>query len=212
MSIRQQYQQPAVITMHESVSGRSVVMPIVYRERELPAAGIGSATRDRLSPARASPSCDSRIYGSARRALSGFRFQYQIERGLGRAAESCEPAFYDDLSQLRLPCLGTEGRAVVCKGSWHADHRRRGVEDPADRIQIIFHTVIGEGLHNHPGAVLRERLFHVLCRADRITHVMQTIEVGNEVVLLTGIVCRLCRCEGYILQACFLGPFACGQN
>ena len=79
-------------------------------------------------------------------------------------------------------------------------------------IQIIFAAVVGEWLHNHPRAMLRECLFDVFRSADRIAHVMQTIEVGNEVVLLAGIVCGLRHCKGHVLQACFFGPFACGQD
>jgi len=108
------------------------------------------------------------------------------------------------------PC-GTEGRAIVCQGSGYADHRRGRVEDSACRIQIIFYSVIGERVHNHPGSVLCECFLHVLCSADGIAYVMQTIEVSDEVVVLTGIVCGFRCCEWYVPQACFLGPFVCRQ-
>ena len=142
------------------------------------------ASPDRVNLPRTMPGAAAkrkRLY-----AVSRSGFQHQIERCLRCAPESCEPAFHDHISQSCLPCLGTEGWAIVCQGSGYADHRRRSVEDSAHRIQIIFHTVICERLHNHPGTILCERLLHVVRSADRIAHVMQTIEVGDEVVVLAG--------------------------
>src|SRR5207302_657662 len=69
-----------------------------------------------------------------------------------------------------------------------ADHGRGTVEDAPDRVEVLLHSVVGEGLHDHPRAVARKRLEHVRRDAYGVAHVVQAVEHAHEVVVAARIV------------------------
>ena len=117
------------------------------------------------------------------------RFEHEVERRLGGAAEAREAAARDDLAQARLAGLRAQGQAdfLGARGG-RADQRRGRVEDAAHRVEVVLDAVAGERLDDHPGAVGRERLAHVPRGADRVAHVVQAVEERDEVVAVPGIV------------------------
>ena len=64
--------------------------------------------------------------------------------------------------------------------------RGRGVEDAAHRIEIVLKPVMGERLDDHPYAVRREGFADVAACADRVPHVVQTVEHRDEVIAARG--------------------------
>src|SRR3546814_6159901 len=124
------------------------------------------------------------------------RLQYQVERRFGRPPESGQSAGRDYLAQPRLAGLGAEGEThLLAQGGRRADHRRGGVVNAADGVQVVLDLVVCKGLHDHPGAVLGQRLPHVLRGADGVAHVVQAVEEGNEVVVRAGEFLRGCDLE-----------------
>jgi hypothetical protein len=73
-------------------------------------------------------------------------------------------------------------RNLVKPASSRADHGRGAVVEPADRVQVVGQPVIGEGLDQHPGAVGRQALADVLRGTDRIAHVVQGVEDGDQAI------------------------------
>ena len=72
--------------------------------------------------------------------------------------------------------------------SWFSDAgtqtlRREGIVDAADRIEIVREAVAGLRLDQHQRAVRLQGLSDVRDRADRIAHVVQRIEHGDEIVV-----------------------------
>ena len=98
------------------------------------------------------------------------------------APHVAEAARGDDLAQLRLAGLRAERRAdLLRQRGRHADHRRAGIVEPADRVQIVLQAVAGHRLDDHPGAVRLQRLADMRGRAGRIAHVVQAVEEGHQV-------------------------------
>ena len=77
----------------------------------------------------------------------------------------------------------------------HNSVEKRIVDSPY-RIQIVLQLVVGKGLDDHPRAVLGQRLPDVRSRPDRVAHVVQAIEDGDEVVVFAGKILCLCHLEG----------------
>ncbi len=72
--------------------------------------------------------------------------------------------------------------AVLGERAGDAQERGERVVDTADLVEVVGHSVAGGGLDDHPGAVRREHLPDVTCRADRVAHVVQAVEAGHQVV------------------------------
>src|SRR5690606_33094176 len=62
--------------------------------------------------------------------------------------------------------------------------------------EIVFDTVAGGGLHDHPGAVVGDHLAEMPGRTDRIAHVVEAVEHRDEVVGSAGDGVRTGRFEG----------------
>src|SRR3977135_1329487 len=76
------------------------------------------------------------------RSESGARLQDHIKRSFGGPPDEPEPPRLDDLAQLRFAGLGAKrGADFLRQRSRDADHRRRGVIQAADRVQILFEAV-----------------------------------------------------------------------
>src|SRR5205823_3245083 len=113
----------------------------------------------------------------------GTGFVDGAERGLLGPAEPAEPGLRRDLADGFLPGLGTQGIAAGLRaGGRHADVRGERVVDPAHRVEVIRQRVAGQRLDDQPGAVRVERLPDVPGRADRVAHVVQAVEGGDEVI------------------------------
>src|SRR6202040_3500659 len=63
----------------------------------------------------------------------------------------------------------------------NADHRRGSIKKPANRIEVLLDVVARHRLDDHPGAIGLQRLPDVRGGADRIAHVVQTIEECHQV-------------------------------
>ena len=65
-----------------------------------------------------------------------------------------------------------------------ADQRRAGVEEPADRVEVVLGAVARLRLDEHQRPVGRERLADVARRGGRIAEVVEGVEETDEVVPL----------------------------
>ena len=84
-----------------------------------------------------------------------------------------------------LARLRAEAQAHFLRaGTGRAQQRGEGVVDAADGIEIVLELIVGEGLDDHPGAVLGQRLADVRGCSDRVAHIVETIEYGDEIVVL----------------------------
>ena len=113
-------------------------------------------------------------------AILRLRFKHQIKPRLSGPAKASEPAGGDDFSDARLACLCPQCRAMVSERRGNADHGRGGIEHAADRREVLFDSIAGKRLDNHPFAILVETLADVPRRPDWIAHVVQTIEMRDE--------------------------------
>ena len=73
-------------------------------------------------------------------------------------------------------------KATVSTFPKSADERGERVVDPAHRVEVLRQRVAGQRLDDQPGAVRVDRLPDVPGRADRVAHVVQAVEGGDEVV------------------------------
>src|SRR6266436_3924345 len=72
-------------------------------------------------------------------ALLGSCFEDHVERRLSGTSDSAEPACSNDLAKLGLAGLRAQcGTDFLRQRGRHASHRRAGVKDTADRVQIVF--------------------------------------------------------------------------
>src|SRR5271155_4161118 len=111
------------------------------------------------------------------------RFKNQVERRLGGAPEAGESRLHDYLAQTFFTGLGAESESdLLRQRGGRAYHGRSRVENPPDRIQIVLDAVVREWLYQQPGAVGRQRFEHVPGRANRISHVMQTVKKCYQIV------------------------------
>ena len=112
-------------------------------------------------------------------------FVNNVEGSFGGSAEASEARRRNHFSNLRFACLRAQAQPNFLRPrTRRTQQSREGVVHSADWIQVVFQLVVGEGLHNHPRPVFRKRLPDVLRRPNRIAHVMQAIEHGNEIVIL----------------------------
>jgi hypothetical protein len=125
--------------------------------------------------------------------------EHQIERRLRRAAGAWEPGFHDHISQPRL-LLAWAPRAGPLYD------KEAGTQIIVDAALKTLST--GFRLPSTRSLANGSTTIQVQFRAS----VMQTIEVGDEVVFLAGIVCGRRRYEGHVPRASFLGPFSCRQD
>ena len=97
---------------------------------------------------------------------------------------SYEPAGHDHVPDSGLAGLGAEGQAhLLGERGRRAQQRRERVVGAPDRVEVVLDAVAGLRLDDHPGAPRGERRVHVTGRADRIAHVVQAVEHGDQVVL-----------------------------
>jgi hypothetical protein len=81
-----------------------------------------------------------------------------VERRLSGTAKAAEPTTLDDITDARLTGLGTESHIDLLRPRHRqADHRRRGIEDPPDRVEVVLEPVTRAGFDEHPGAVAGQR-------------------------------------------------------
>ncbi len=94
------------------------------------------------------------------------------------------PAAGDYFADARLAGLRSQAQSHFLRSrAGRTQQRRQGVVDPSYRIQIVFQFIVGEGLNNHPGSIFAERLQNVVRGADRVAHVVQAVEDGDEIVV-----------------------------
>jgi hypothetical protein len=101
----------------------------------------------------------------------------------GCAPEAREARVAHDLRDSRFAGLSAERESdLLGTRGGRTDHRRGGVEDPADRVQVVFEPIVRERLDDHERAAGRQRVAHVSRCTDRISHVVQTVEHCDQVV------------------------------
>src|SRR3546814_9300000 len=92
------------------------------------------------------------------------RLQYQVERRFGRPPESGQSAGRDYLAQPRLAGLGAEGETyLLAQGGRRADHRRGGVVNAADRVQVVLDLVVRSEEHTSELQSLMRISYAVFC-------------------------------------------------
>ena len=106
---------------------------------------------------------------------------------------SAKPLFAGLRAERRADFLVQRGR--------HADTGREGVEDAPDRVEIVGQAVAGHRLDQHQRAVGLQRLARMRGRADRIAHVVQGVEHGDEIEADAREVLRARRLEADIAEA-----------
>ncbi len=111
------------------------------------------------------------------------RLVHQVERRLGDSAETRETARRSDVFDAGFAGLGAKrqpdilGKRVRC-----AEECRECVVRSADRVEVLLDAVPRYRFDDQPGAVGSQRLAHVACGADRVSHVVQAVEHRDEVV------------------------------
>jgi hypothetical protein len=114
---------------------------------------------------------------------SGPRFEHHVKGRFGGATEPGEAAGAHHLPQFDLTRLRPETKPnLLRQRRGRADHGGGCVIHPSDGIEVFCKMIVRERLHDHPGAVRLQRLAHVRRRADRVPHVMQTVEERDEIV------------------------------
>src|SRR6201999_641609 len=115
-------------------------------------------------------------------------FEYEVERSLRSAPEAGESALGDDFAQPGFAGLRAERSAdFLRKGCRRANQGGGGVEDAADRCQIVGDVVVGVRLDDQPSAVRREGSKDVAGSAGLITHVVQAVEERHQIVTAAGV-------------------------
>ena len=119
--------------------------------------------------------------GSASR--SGPAFENDVERGAGGLANPGEPGLGEDLTESGRSGLSPEGHASgLVQRRWCADHGGDRVIQPADRVEVVADLVASRRLEQHERAVRRQRLSHVARDRERVAHVVEGVEDGDDVV------------------------------
>jgi hypothetical protein len=143
----------------------------------------------------------ARVLAGAERLRPGL--EHEVERCLGGPPETREAAaVHDDFAQPSFTGLSAESGTVARQGDRHTNLRGRAVHDPAHRIQVVLHPIVGERLHDHRGAVLADRLARMPGHADRIGHVVQAVEEGDEVEVLALVSDRIRDFESGVRSTC----------
>ena len=86
------------------------------------------------------------------------------------------PAVTTSRSRASPACAPSASPTSCASDAGVQTQRRGGVEDAADRVEVVLDAVAGERLDDQPRAVAAERLAHVARRADRVAHVVQAVE------------------------------------
>ena len=118
------------------------------------------------------------------------RLEDEVERRLGGAAEAGEAASRrrPRAAAPRRPGRRAPGRPPATASAGVQIIVEARVEDAADRVEVVLDAVVGERLDDHPGAVGGQRLAHVRGGADRVAHVVQAVEEGDQVVAAARVV------------------------
>src|SRR5690242_11006631 len=112
-------------------------------------------------------------------------FEDHVKRRVGGTADIAKAPGGDDLAQFGLASLRTKGGAhFLRQRRRYAAHRRAGIINTADRVQIVFKLVARHRLDDHPRAVRLQRLPDVRRRPGRVAHVVETVEEGDQVEIL----------------------------
>src|ERR1700722_13829711 len=115
---------------------------------------------------------------------SGARFENEIEGSLRGAPKLGKAAIHDHGAQPAFARLCAQAQTDFLRARSRCANESRGrVVDPAHRIDVFLQPVVREWLDDHPGAVFLEGLPDVRRGADRITHVVQTVEHRDEIVI-----------------------------
>src|SRR5229473_5677079 len=108
--------------------------------------------------------------------------QHHVEGRFGGAPDAFKAALHDYLLETRLACLRAERKAnLLRERGRRANHRRCGIKQCTDRVEVVFELIVGERLDDHPGGVRRQCLADVTRGARRVAHVVKTIEEADEV-------------------------------
>ena len=113
---------------------------------------------------------------------SGASLEHEVERCLGGPPESREAAFVDNHRRSRAspawaPSAGPLRASETGTQIWvDAPYITRPTG-----LRLSLHLVVREGFHDHRRAVVVHRLAGMARDADRIAHVVQTVEESDEV-------------------------------
>src|ERR1700733_13636623 len=116
------------------------------------------------------------------------RFQYKVKGRFRSASKAREPAAgHNDFSQTCLPRLCAESGALPRQRYRNTYLSRCTVHHAADGIEIVLNAIVRERFDDHCRAIPFQCLTCVTRDSDRITHVVQAVEEGDQVKILTGI-------------------------
>jgi len=95
-----------------------------------------------------------------------------------------EPGLGKHLAQTHFTGLRTKAEADFLRQRIRsADKGRRCVKQSSDRVDVVVQRVVGERLDQQHRAVVLQRLVGMPGRADRVAHVVQAVEVTNQVIV-----------------------------
>jgi hypothetical protein len=137
-------------------------------------------------------------------------FVVGVHQRVCRSAEASEAGSLDDVVNPGFSGLRAEGQAdLLRQRAGRAQVVREGVVGAPERVEVLLNGVARKRLDDHPGAVRGQRLADVAGGADRVAHVVQAIEHGDQVIALAGESGSGCDLEADApLQACRLGLLA----
>src|SRR5580658_4262415 len=112
------------------------------------------------------------------------RLEHHIERRLRGAAELRKSTTGDHFAEPLFTGLRAKRQShLLREGGRRAQKRGSSVKRPADGIEIVFEFIAGEGLDDHPRAILLESAVDMSGRTGGIAHVVQAIEESHEVII-----------------------------
>ena len=143
----------------------------------------------------------------------GPRLKHQIERRFACSPEARESAGHDDFAEAAFTGLRSQPETdFLGQRRRGANHGGSRVHDAANGVVVLLRRVAREGFDDHPNAISLQGLKNVPGGADRIAHIVQTIEKGHQIVAAVGrIILRTGDVKGdTLLQALLDRPFARG--
>ena len=93
------------------------------------------------------------------------------------------PSRTTSLSRFSPACAPSAAPTSWLSDGRHADVGRARIVDAPDRVEVVGEAVARHRLDQHQRAVGLQRLADMRDRADRIAHVVQRVEHGDEVVV-----------------------------
>ena len=123
--------------------------------------------------------------------------QQDVQRRIDvHPADLGESGFGGHSAQRRLAGDGTEPGTAVGEGVWRAHQRRRGVEEPSRRVQVLLGVLRSRVLDQQHAAAGSQRLPGAAQRANRVAQVVQAVDEGDQVIPLAGQPRRVGHLEG----------------